>query len=59
MPEKLEKNAPMVSGHGVRMREPVVSELNGKNVGTQKEPGLFGQMFPSLRTNLWRLVMRT
>ncbi|MEQ1519638.1 MAG: heme peroxidase family protein [Aestuariivirga sp.] len=48
MPEKLEKNASMVSGHGVRMREPVVSEFNGKNVGNQKEPGLFGQMFPSL-----------
>ena len=48
MPDKLEKNAPMVSGHGVRMREPVVAEFNGKNVGNQKEPGLFGQMFPSL-----------
>ena len=48
MPEKLEKSAPMVSGHGVRMREPVVAEFNGKNVGNQKEPGLFGQMFRSL-----------
>lgn len=48
MPEKLEKNAPMVSGHGVRMREPVLAEFNGKNIGVVKEPGLFGQMFPSL-----------
>lgn len=51
MPKKLEKDAPMLSGHGVRMREPVVAEFNGKNIGNQKEPGLFGQMFPSLAKN--------
>jgi hypothetical protein len=41
-------NTAMISGHGVRMRDPVLSAFTGKNIGVVKEPGLFGQMFPSL-----------
>lgn len=45
------KTNAMRSGHGVRMREPVLSAFDGKNIGVVKEPGLFGQMFPSLAEN--------
>ena len=48
MSENIAENAAMISGHGVRVREPVLSAFKGKNIGVVKEPGLFGQMFPSL-----------
>lgn len=41
----------MISGHGVRMRDPVLSAFAGKNIGVVDGPGLFGQMFPSLAGN--------
>jgi hypothetical protein len=44
----MSENTAMVSGHGVRMREPVLSAFKGKNIGVVKDSGLFGQMFPSL-----------
>ncbi len=41
-------NTAMISGHGMRMRDPILSAFAGSNIGLVKEPGLFGQMFPSL-----------